>query len=103
MSDPHEAGYSPYARTSRENRVNYWRQTQIHQARKAPRTHRTTSIPEGRVDLRGIPLEAIHSAYTTNSSDARYQAAYQLYQAAQANLQLHCRKMGQKCSKGLRH
>ena len=103
MSDPHEAGYRPYARTSRENRVYYWRQTRNHQARKVSRTHRTTSIPQRRVDLRGVPLEAIHSAYTTNSSDARYQAAYQLCQAAQANLQLHCRKMVQKCSKGLRH
>lgn len=79
MSDPHEAGYRPYARASRENRVYYWRETQNHQARQAPRTHRTTGIPERRVDLRGVRLEAVHCAYTTNSSDARYQAAYISY------------------------
>ena len=84
-----------------ENRVYYWRQTQNHQAREALRAHRTTGIPNRRVDLRSVPLEAVHSAYKTNSRDARYQAAYQLCQAAQASLQLHCREMGQKCSKGL--
>ena len=43
MLDILEAGCRPYARTSRENRV--WRQTQNHQARKAPRPHRTTAYP----------------------------------------------------------
>ena len=56
-----------------------------------------------RVDLRSVPLEAVHSVYKINSSDARYQAAYQLCKAAQASLQLHRREMGQKCSKGLRN
>ena len=103
MSDPHEAGYRPYARTSRATRLYYWRQTQNHLAREAPRTHRTTGISKRRVDLRSFPLEAVHSVYKISSSDARYQAAYQLYKAAQASLQLHRRKMGQKCSKGLRN
>lgn len=37
------------------------------------------------------------------ASEPRYQATYQLCQAAQASLQLHCREMGQTCSEGLRN
>ena len=96
MSDHHEAGCRPYARTSRDDPVYYWRQTQNHPAREAPRTHRTTGIPERWVDLRSVPLEATHCVYKINSSDTRYPVTYQLCKAAQASLQLHHREMGQK-------
>lgn len=56
-------------------------------AREARGTHRTTGIPQKQVDLRSVPLEAVDTAYKTNLRNIWYQAAYELYHAAQASRQ----------------